>query len=105
MAGRSSVPLLLAILPVLVLVLEPLPAQVTPAEAAPATLPAAPAGWPSTLQLGLADSPGGAAAMRATAPYGFRYQYLSGEVRTSSNWSTWNPNGEFVTYYSGFHQR
>jgi hypothetical protein len=99
MADRSSLSSLLALILVLVLALGQLPAQVAPAEAAPAVLPAAPAGWPSTLQLGLADGPGGAAAMRATAPYGFRYQYLSGGVRTSSNWSTWNPNGEFVTYY------
>jgi hypothetical protein len=76
-----------------------IPTQVTPAEAAPSAVPPLPAGWPETLQLGLADSPGGAAAMKGTAPYGFRYQYLSGGVRTSSNWSTWNPDGQFATYY------
>src|SRR5690348_10407695 len=49
----------------------------SPAEAAPAALPSLPPGWPGTLQVGLADAPGGAAAMKATAPYGFRYQYLA----------------------------
>jgi hypothetical protein len=58
-----------------------------------------PARWPSTLQLGLADSPGGAAVMRATAPFGFRYQYLSGGVNTGGGWATWNSGGAFATYY------
>ncbi len=58
-----------------------------------------PAGWPGTLELGMADSPGGAAALRASAPFSFRYQYLSGGVNTGTGWSTWNTNGQFVTYY------
>ena len=58
-----------------------------------------PAGWPTTLQLGMADSPGGAAAMAASAPFSFRYQYLSGGANTGSGWATWNSNGQFVTYY------
>src|SRR5579859_4530888 len=58
-----------------------------------------PAGWPSALQLGMADSPGGAATMKATAPFAFRYQYLAGGVNTGSGWATWNPGGDFVTYY------
>jgi hypothetical protein len=58
-----------------------------------------PAGWPSTLQLGMADSPGGSAAMKATAPFGFRYQYLAGGVNTGNGWATWNPGGAFVSYY------
>jgi hypothetical protein len=66
---------------------------------APAALAALPARWPSTLQLGMADSPGGAAAMKAMAPLGFRYQYLSGGANTGGGWATWNPNGDFVTYY------
>ena len=41
-----------------------------------------PAGWPARIELGMADSPGGAAAMRATAPFLFRYQYLAGGVNT-----------------------
>src|SRR4051794_7774171 len=52
--------------------------------AAQTALPAAPAGWPSTLQLGSADGPGGAAALRARAPYKFRYQYLSGGANTGN---------------------
>jgi hypothetical protein len=33
------------------------------------------------------------------APFGFRYQYLSGGVNTGHGWATWNANGDFVTYY------
>jgi hypothetical protein len=62
-------------------------------------LPALPAAWPRTLQIGLADAPGGAAALHASAPFGFRYQYLAGGVNTGSGWATWNPGGAFVTYY------
>jgi hypothetical protein len=69
---------------------------VRPAAQALAPLPA---GWPSRLELGMADSPGGAAAMKATAPFGFRYQYLAGGVNTGSGWSTWNTNGDFATFY------
>ena len=36
-----------------------------------------PAGWPNRLELGMGDGPGGAAAMKATAPFAFRYQYSS----------------------------
>jgi hypothetical protein len=58
-----------------------------------------PAGWPSRVELGMADSPGGAAAMRQTAPFAFRYQYLAGGVNTGSGWATWNTNGDFPRYY------
>ena len=61
--------------------------------------PPLPAHWPATLQLGMADSPGGARALRRAAPLGFRYQYLAGGANTGSGWSTWNPNGSFVTRY------
>ena len=63
------------------------------------TLPPLPTGWPSTLELGLASQPGDAAAMRAIAPFGFRYRYLAGGVNTGTGWATWNPNGDFVTRY------
>jgi hypothetical protein len=62
-------------------------------------LPALPSRWPSTLQLGLSDSPGGAATMRSTANYGFRYQYLAGGVNTGNGWANWNANGGFATNY------
>jgi len=40
--------------------------------------PAAAADWPSTrLELGLADQPGGAAALERSAKVRFRYQYLA----------------------------
>ena len=51
------------------------------------------------IQLGLASAPGGAEAMRAAAPFGYRYQYLAGGVNTGVGWSTWNPDGTFVTRY------
>src|SRR6185295_6433005 len=57
------------------------------------------AGWPARIELGMADSPGGAAALRATAPFLFRYQYLAGGVNTGSGWATWNTNGDFATFY------
>jgi hypothetical protein len=69
------------------------------APAAGASLPALPHGWPHTLQIGLTDSPGGAHALRASAQFGFRYQYLAGGANTGSGWSTWNPDGSFVTRY------
>jgi len=66
---------------------------------AAAKLPPLPHGWPKTLQLGLADSPGGAAALRKSAPFGFRYQYLAGGVNTGQGWATWNPGGSFASMY------
>jgi hypothetical protein len=64
-----------------------------------AALPLLPAHWPPTLQIGSADSPGGAGALRRAAPFGFRYQYLAGGVNTGSGWSTWNPGGTFASMY------
>jgi hypothetical protein len=56
--------------------------------------------WPfKQLQLGLADPPGGAAALAALAPLGLRYQYLAGGVNTGKGWQTWNPGGSFVSDY------
>jgi hypothetical protein len=75
----------------------PGPSAAVPATADP--LPSLPIGWPSTLQLGMSDGLGGAAAMQATSSFGFRYQYLAGGVNTGSGWASWNPNGDFVTYY------
>ncbi len=69
------------------------------APAAAATLPPLPRGWPKTLLVGLTDSPGGARALRASASFGFRYQYLAGGVNTGSGWTTWNPDGSFVSRY------
>jgi len=54
--------------------------------------------WPySTLQLGLMSGPGDAAAQRREAPFGFRYQYLSGGVNTGGSWQSWGPG--FVSKY------
>ena len=74
-------------------------ALAAPAAPASARLPPLPHGWPATLQIGLADAPGGAAALRAAAPLGFRYQYLAGGVNTGQGWATWNPNGTFAPMY------
>ena len=93
---RAFVALLTAIGVVCVLIAAQAPAAPVAAQTA---LPPLPAGWPSTLQLGMSDGPGGAATMRGTAPFGFRYQYLAGGVNTGGGWSTWNPNGDFATYY------
>ncbi len=63
-------------------------------------LPPLPNGWPTTLELGVADSPGGAANMKTVAPYAFRYQYISGGANTGNGWANWNsPAGQFATYY------
>ena len=56
-----------------------------------------PAGLPATLELGMASAPGGAVAMRQTAPFAYRYQYLAGGP--ADGWTTWEPDGEFVTSY------
>jgi hypothetical protein len=51
------------------------------------------------IELGLANQPGGAAAMSKAAPFKYRYQYLAGGVNTGDGWSTWNEHGTFVTRY------
>jgi hypothetical protein len=56
----------------------------------------APAASAAHLGVGVADQPGGAARMRGLD---YRYQYLTGGVNTGSGWSTWNPDGTFVTRY------
>jgi hypothetical protein len=71
----------------------------TNGEVSAQALPALPAGWPTTLQLGMADAPGGAEDLQDTAPFGFRYQYLAGGVNTGNGWANWNPGGQFVSYY------
>src|SRR5207342_3400699 len=58
-----------------------------------------PSGWPARLELGMADAPGGAAALKQTAPFGFRYQYLAGGANTGGGWATWNTNGDFPKFY------
>jgi len=64
------------------------------------SLPALPRTWPTDrFAIGMADGPGDAATLRRAAPFAFRYQYLSGGVNTGSGWTTWNPDGTFVTRY------
>ena len=84
---------------VLLLVLALALATTAGAAAPSSTLPPLPAHWPTTLQIGMADPPGGAAALRRSAPFGLRYQYLAGGVNTGQGWSTWNPNGTFASMY------
>jgi hypothetical protein len=69
------------------------------ARASAPALPPLPKGWPLTLELGLTDPPGGAAALRRSVPVRLRYQYLAGGVNTGKGWSTWNENGTFVSRY------
>jgi hypothetical protein len=72
-----------------------------------AAVPAAPASgavplphaWPARLGIGLTDGPGGASALRRSARFDFRYQYLAGGVNTGDGWATWNPGGSFATMY------
>jgi hypothetical protein len=47
----------------------------------------------ASLGIGLADGPGGAHKLRASAPFEYRYQYLA------AGWQTWNPDGSFATRY------
>jgi len=83
-----------------ILLVALLAALCSPAAAAKRPLPALPHGWPShRLELGLMDPPGGAAALRREARFGFRYQYLAGGANTGQGWATWNPNGSFVSLY------
>jgi hypothetical protein len=60
---------------------------------------ASPRRWPARFEIGLASQPGTAADYRRRAPFGFRYQYLPGGVNTGSGWSTYNPDGTFVSRY------
>lgn len=66
------------------------------AAAAEAKLPRS---WPTQVQIGVSDQPGGASALKQQAPLGLRYQYLSGGVNTGDGWATWNEDGTFVTRY------
>ena len=79
------------------------PMRQAPVAHAQTSLPPLPAGWPTTLQIGRGDGPGGAASMKALAPFGFRYQYLSAGVNTGYGWQYWQGANEapgmFVTRY------
>jgi hypothetical protein len=57
--------------------------------------------WPfKRLQLGMANPPGDAALVKRSAPFGFRYQYLSAGVNTGQSWQTWgHGHGTFVSDY------
>ncbi len=53
-----------------------------------------PATWPyTTLQLGMRDGEGGAAALRSQVRLGLRYHYLSGGANTGTGWATWTEGG------------
>lgn len=102
MLRRSLVRRALVVVAVLGIALGGWPAIAAPSGVARATvaLPAVPAAWPfADLQLGFADYPGGAADLKASAPFGMRYQYLAGGVNTGSGWATWNTGGDFARWY------
>jgi hypothetical protein len=48
----------------------------------------------------MADGLGDAAGIRATAPFGFRSQYLAGGANTGEGWTTWAPDAGYVTQYA-----
>jgi hypothetical protein len=48
----------------------------------------------ASVGIGLTDGPGGAAKLRHSAPFEYRYQYLAG------GWPSWNPNGSFASMYA-----
>jgi hypothetical protein len=72
---------------------------VTPVPVPPGQFPPLPSTWPKSFGLGTSDGAGGAGALARVAPFQFRYQYLAGGVNTGNGWATWNPNGDFATYY------
>jgi hypothetical protein len=80
--------------------LPPVAREIPSATPSVATLPPLPQGWPQTLELGVADGLGGAAAMQAGPPYRFRYQYLAGGSGTGNGWTSWEPDGAFVSTYT-----
>ena len=90
----------LATLPrVMRLLLAALLAFAVTVPAAAAAPPQAPAGWPKRLPaIGVTDGPGGAGKV-ARQRVKVRYQYLAGGVDSGNGWSTWNPNGTFVSNY------
>jgi hypothetical protein len=55
---------------------------------------ALPAAADARIGIGLTDGPGGAAKLRASAPFEYRYQYLA------AGWQAWNPNGSFASMYA-----
>jgi hypothetical protein len=59
-----------------------------------------PRGFPQSVLIGMHDPEGGAAALRAEAPIGMRYHYLSGGVNTGAGWQTFSGGGgAFVGNY------
>lgn len=52
-----------------------------------------PEGWPAHLTLGLRSGEREAGALKRDAPFGARYLYLSGGVRTGRNWQDWGMGG------------
>jgi len=77
---------------------DPLPAiPPPPTLASGSRLPPIPAGLPDGLQLGMSNGIDGAAAMKATAPFGYRYQYLAGGL--DEGWANWSADGAFATEY------
>jgi hypothetical protein len=70
-----------------------------PTLAQASTMPPAPPGWPAQLEIGMSNGLDGAAGMRESAPFGFRYQYLAGGVNTGAGWASWGPDASFVPDY------
>jgi hypothetical protein len=65
-----------------------------------ATLAAALPGWaPAHVELGLANCCADGAQHARAYHARWRYQYLTGGVNTGHGWSTWNPDGSYVSTY------
>jgi hypothetical protein len=72
----------------------------TPVPIVAPQLPPVPAAWPfPAFQLGAADSPGNASSMKTAAPFGMRYQYLTGGVNTGNGWTNWDAGSSFASKY------
>src|SRR5262249_57684656 len=57
-----------------------------------------PASWPKQIELGMADAPGGAAALKSTPAFKFRYQYLAGGANTGGGWAPCHPTAAFAEF-------
>ena len=62
-------------------------------------MPPLPPRWPTTLPLGMSGGLGDAPGIRARAPFEMRYQYLAGGVGRDNHWTSWQPDGTFVSRY------
>ena len=79
-------------------------APLGPLDAWPAHAAAPPNGLPTHLGIGLSGGPNATGIYGwmpdSGVPWDYAYQYLAGGVNTGGGWETWNPNGQFATWYA-----